>query len=240
MGIKSTARRALETTYDRIRVNLKPKCEVGSAVLLANRSLSLTMRQTLYRKDYEQHELRILQQVLRAGDRVMELGSGMGLLSIVCAKKLGDANVATFEGNPEMEPIIRANYDVNGVNPSLTMAMVGPAAGQAKFHIRPNFWASSSHDGRAEGSRTVIVPVRALDDELARFRPNFLIVDIEGGEKDLFDLTELSGVRKLLIEVHPDLITAQGVTKVLVRLASIGFAVQRDISTERELFLARS
>jgi FkbM family methyltransferase len=239
MPVRAALRRALDQVYDTYRTTLSPIARIGDISISIDRRLSLPMRQTLYRTDYEAPEMRILARTLDATDRVLELGSGLGLLSIYCAFKVGGANVATYEGNPEMEPIIRNNYQLNGVNPRLTMAMVGPRSGQAKFHIRKNFWASSAHEARAEGARTVTVPVRALDNEIASFRPTYLIVDIEGGESNLFESTTLVGVRRVLIETHPDVIGVDGVDRVLGRLKAIGFTLHGDPREQRELYLTR-
>jgi len=237
--LRNAAGKAVHMAYDGYRVALKPRINIADVILLADARLSEPMRRTLYGREYEQHELRILRQTLRPADRVLELGSGMGLLSIYCAQRLGSDAVTTFEGNPEMEAIIRANYAANGVTPTLIMEMVGPCRGQHEFHIRKNFWASSGHAARAEGSRAVMVPMRALDEEIARTRPSYLIVDIEGGEAGLFDTTELPGVERLLIEVHPDVIGEVGVESVLDRLRALRFRLDTSLSSERELFLTR-
>lgn len=241
MPVRAALRRALDHAYDTYRVNLNPIARIGDiSICIDRRSLSLPMRQTLYRGDYEAPEMAILARTLAASDRVLELGSGLGLLSIFCARTCGEVNVSTFEGNPAMEPTIRKNYELNGVRPNLTMAMVGPQAGQGEFHVRKNFWASSGHAARAHGAvRTVRVPMRALDDEVARCKPTYLIVDIEGGEAGLFDDTQLAGVRKVMIETHPDVIGVDGVARVLGRLRDLGFALHGSPSEQRELYLTR-
>lgn len=240
MPVRAALRRALDHAYDTYRVNLAPVARIGDISICIDRRLSLQMRQTLYRTDYEAPEMAILTRTLEVSDRVLELGSGLGLLSIFCARRVGEVNVTTFEANPDMEPIIRKNYELNGVRPQLTMAMVGRSAGTRPFHIRKNFWASSGHAARAEGAaRTVNVPVRALDDEIARCKPTYLIVDIEGGEAELFDSAILSGVRKILIETHPDVIGVDGVARVLGRLRDLGFALHGSPSEQRELYLTR-
>lgn len=240
MPVRSAIRTALEIGYDVYRTTLRPQAKFGDVRIWIDRRLPLLMRQTVYREEYEAPEMRILERSLETSDRVLELGSGLGLLSILCARKVGNGNVWTFEANPDMEPIIRRNYALNGVAPNLTMAMVSHTAGTQPFHIRRNFWASSAHEARASGSlRTVTAEVRALDDEIARCKPTYLICDIEGGEAGLFDRSNLSGVRKVLIETHPDVIGVDGVDRVLDRLRQIGFTLHGDPRTERELYLTR-
>jgi ribosomal protein L11 methyltransferase len=58
--------------------------------------------------------LRLLDRALHPGDRVLDLGSGSGILAIAAAK-LGAARATGVELDPEDEPIARANAERNGV-----------------------------------------------------------------------------------------------------------------------------
>jgi hypothetical protein len=49
---------------------------------------------------------------------------------------------------------------------------------------------------------------------IASLSPTMLIVDIEGGEKFLFDNVELPGVQKVYIELHQDIIGRSGIKQV--------------------------
>ncbi len=236
---RQLVRRASDYAQDIYRVHCHPAVRIDDVELLADPRLSHAMRQVLYSGVYEERELSILRSTLQRDDVVLELGSGLGLLSIVCARLVGNENVTTFEANPEMEPIIRANYAANRVSPQLVMAMVGSRPGMQRFYIRKNFWASSPHEARAEGSRTVMVPVFALDTEIRRTRANYLIVDIEGGESTLFEDTDLPGISKLLIELHPDVLSPAGVDRVVSTLARLGFACDDTLSFEQERFFVR-
>ena len=58
--------------------------------------------------------VRLMQQVIEAGDRVADLGSGSAVLSIAAAK-LGAGKVYAIELDPEAIPDAEANVRVNGV-----------------------------------------------------------------------------------------------------------------------------
>ncbi|HEV8597775.1 MAG TPA: 50S ribosomal protein L11 methyltransferase [Gemmatimonadales bacterium] len=58
--------------------------------------------------------LLLLDRHLRFGDRVLDLGSGSGILAIAAAK-LGAARATGIDSDPEAEPIAAANAERNGV-----------------------------------------------------------------------------------------------------------------------------
>ena len=162
---------------------------------------------------HTQHERALLSRILRPDDVVLELGGGIGTVAITCAKALGSDRVHSYEANPDIESLIRDNYALNDVTPDLRLAMVGPEAGTRTFHIGDRFSRSSIYDCQ-EGERTAEVPVEPLSEVMARTRPTVFVVDIQGGEAELMDYADLSGVRALLIEFHPDITGMTAVRRI--------------------------
>lgn len=154
---------------------------------------------------HTKHERDLLAQVLESDDVVMELGGGIGMVAIACAKKVGSERVFSYEANPELESLMRDNYALNRVEPRLKMCMLGAAAGSRTFHIARRFSRSSVFDTDPE-SRPVEVPVEPFNAEIRRIQPTVLVVDIQGGEAELVSYADLSTVKKLLIEIHSDII----------------------------------
>jgi ribosomal protein L11 methyltransferase len=70
--------------------------------------------------------LALLDRYLAPGDRVIDLGSGSGILAIA-AVKLGAARATAVELDPEVEPIALANIARNGVA-GRVVALTGDAA----------------------------------------------------------------------------------------------------------------
>jgi FkbM family methyltransferase len=187
---------------------------------------------------YEAPELHALDAALRPGDTVLELGTGIGLLSTVCARRVGGANVHTFEANPALEPRIRETWALNGVSPSLTMAMLGEHAGEHDFHVHEAFWASSATD--AQGSvRTVNVPVRPLNEEIRRIDPSVLVMDIEGGEAELLRFADLHRIERIVAEFHERMLGREAIDAMLERLYGMGFRIVRDVSSWEVALLER-
>lgn len=167
------------------------------------------------------HERTLLAQHLRDDDRVLELGGGIGMVAIACAKRLGPGRVTSYEGNPDLESLIYDNYDLNGVSPELHMAILGRAAGTTTFHIYARF--SHSRLGDGEGAeRSVDVPVVSYSEALSEARPSVLVADIQGGETDLFAHADLTTLRMVLVELHPPLIGIAGMLSVRRNLRAAG------------------
>lgn len=196
----------------------------------------------IYRDVHEWTERAIVAETLAEDDVVLELGSGLGLVTILCAKRLGSDRVHTFEANPQLERLLRRNFALNGVSPSLHMQMVCLDAGPQEFHVSDKFVVSSryaSDDGQA--STTTLLPATSLLEVLRRLRPTFLIADIEGGELDLADeRVDLSSVQKICVEVHPHITGDDGVSRLLAALLTKGFHLSLSRSSGCVLFFARA
>ena len=215
---RSLARRHL---YPRVF----PWVEMKGVRLHVSRELSPLIREVLYAGLYELPELEALERVLRPGDILMEMGTGLGLLATYAAKRLGNEAVFTYEANPLLASAILDTFRVNGVQPRLELCAVGPRDGVTTFWVEEDFWDSSTHR-KTSRSQAIQVTVRGVERELARIQPTVLIIDIEGGELELAPQLELSGVRAAIVELHPAIIGAEGVRTVENRFVQAGFRAE--------------
>lgn len=190
----------------------------------------------IYLGDYEAKEIEIISKRLTIDDVVFEVGAGLGYLSAYCAKRTGGDRVFTYEANPELIPLIRETHARNGVTPTVTNALLAKGDGEREFHLEDDFWASSAH--RA-GGRSITVRQIDLNAELARVKPSFLIVDIEGGEAEFFADAELSGVQKICVETHPGTLTDAQISEMLARLFAQGFALDFSLIRKNVFYLYR-
>ena len=182
------------------------------------------IRREIEAGEYESAELAALGAVLRPDDTVMEIGTGLGVLSAWCARAVGSERVFTFEANPALESAIRELYRLNEVAPTLEICVLAESDGSAEFHPEPEFWASSLVAG--SGGATITVPARSFAAARADVRPTVLIVDIEGGELELIGHAGFDGVERIVIELHPEVIGEEGCEAVVSALAEAGFATQ--------------
>jgi FkbM family methyltransferase len=183
---------------------------------------------------YERSEAIALDAVVRRGDRILELGGGIGFISTYAAKR--GATVTTVEANPDLIPLIERTHSLNGVSGTVLHGAATGSPRKVEFWLVPDFWASSTVHGKG---RAVTVDGLAIDDLCRRFRPDVLIVDIEGGEADVFTAADLTGVRHIVIEMHPAFIGEEAVGRVRKSIRDRGFHRQAVKGSHAEVFVRR-
>jgi FkbM family methyltransferase len=202
------------------------------------RHMSRRVERALSRGGYEREELRLIGEVLSPGDVVLEVGAGLGLVSSFCAKRVGSKRVFAFEADPDLEPCIRETYELNGVEPTLEMCAVGAQAGRVTLY-RDKHFVSSSVVRRRVGSQPVEVPGKALNYIVEKVRPTLLVIDAEGAERELFDGAELPTVTRIVLELHDRVIGPGGTDRVRAQLMTLGYEIDRGLSSPEHLVLRR-
>lgn len=176
------------------------------------------IRGALKQGTYERKECDAVMRVVREGDRVLELGGGIGYMSTLLSVRKKVARVVSYEANPALIPYIRTVHAANGVtNVDLRNALLAAEPGDpVPFYVRQNFLGSSMD--RDADPDTVIeeVPVmqHAITPVLQAETPDVLVCDIEGAEAHLLPAADWSGLRAAVIELHPQWIGQSGVQAV--------------------------
>lgn len=223
-----------------MRKLLRPETiEIDSVQVFIGSVARTSYARSLYRGSHETEEREVIRRHLKPGDRVLEFGSGIGLVTVTCCKIAGSENVVTFEANPSMEPLLRRTFELNNVKPNLNMKMVGSHAGTAQFFASDRFVVSSSiHRG---GNATAIsVDQVSFHETVSDVRPTFIVMDIEGAETNLFDdQVDLSSVSKLCIEVHPQMAGDAKTSHMIESILAHGFCLQLSESKGDVLFFQR-
>jgi len=89
----------------------------GIKVPFVPRIITPKIERPMRNSRYERGECAALREMLRKGDRVLELGAGVGLISTVAAMFEGIGSVTTVEANPELIPLIEETHRLNDVSP---------------------------------------------------------------------------------------------------------------------------
>jgi FkbM family methyltransferase len=228
--------RALKLHWHRIR-NTRQVVLDGVSISTDRDSLPRFVRSALFKGTYETHEREFVRRLLRPGDRVLEIGAGIGVVSLVAAKICGGGKVLSYEANPLLEPIIRANYALNGLSPDLRMRAI-TLDGQPITFFRSDNIVSSSTKDRGRHAETLTVESDRLDDVVAAHRPDVIVMDVEGAEIDLLSNAGLTGVRHVVVEVHPHITGEDKIAAMLARLGSIGF--RQEAEAHKTLLLSRN
>ncbi|MEM6462282.1 MAG: FkbM family methyltransferase [Pseudomonadota bacterium] len=214
----------LRTLRQRIHNLLNSKTVVLDGVRLnAQASLVGTdVRTEMIRGSYEFAERKLLLSCLQPGDRVVEIGAGVGAIGLVAANAVGAANVVSYEANPDLELVIRGNHKLNNLAPKLVMKAVTVAGGSVDFYVAKSLLSSSLH---SRGEHTVrTVESEAFDLIIAEESPSVLVLDVEGAEVELLKNAKLEGIRALLIEMHPNVVGEEAIEGLEAYLKSVGFS----------------
>ncbi len=204
---------------------------IGGLRLVAYRQdIPKHVSQMLVRGDYEMPERRAVSALLRSGDRVLEIGSCVGLVALTAAKIVGAGNVLAFEPNPAAAKVARENFALNALPVELVNAAVGVEDGTLDLRISPDSWLGASGRRQFEG-RTVTTPMRSIANIVDAFKPSVLVIDVEGMEDELLTACPLAGLRALVVEVHSDVIGADGIERLGRHLRTNGFVPTGSLSS---------
>jgi lipopolysaccharide biosynthesis glycosyltransferase len=200
--------------------------ESGIRVPRGNYKLSDFMASQLKNGWYENREREILPHVIRRGDRVLELGTGVGVIAVEILKILKEKGAYLgFEADPVIAEVGRQTLDLNDVASGIAEIRSGVLGrvGSETFYRREHFWGSSLTLGTEEEA----IEVASFDKSvvLREFCPTVLVIDIEGGEFSLLQNWDFSGVERILIEIHQFALGKNAVSEIRLNLKKQGFEV---------------
>lgn len=179
---------------------------------------------------YEGGECKTLRGILQPGDRVLELGAGVGLCSAVAGGSPGVEKVIAVEANPDLIPLISETHRLNDIEN--VEVLNGVVANDNRltqdFYIRPDFWASSMEPDSRAYLRKEKLPSYSIHALIAELNPTVIVCDIEGGELGLFDAADLSNVRQMVLELHPKVYGTEGLARIMGTLAAKGLDLAED------------
>ena len=146
--------------------------------------------------------------ILRPGDRFVDVGANIGMISLIGSAAVGPSgSVESFEPNPEARARLAAHLSLNGIEHATVYPLgLGDEPGKLMLH------QTSTHSGTATLNKVAsaaivdsveVDVVRGEDVLLADTRPVRAIkLDVEG-----FELRALKGLRGLIERDRPFLIT---------------------------------
>jgi len=215
----------------------------GTRVLIDSHLITFPILDMLLRHRYEHFEFEALSILKRRGlltraDRALELGVGAGVIGLQIASIVGDGHYLGYEANPAVLDLARRNFALNGMAPDLRRRLLVPGGGGARnFAVSSNFTASAL-EARADTVGEVSVETDAFEDVLKRFDPTFLVMDIEGGEKEFFaGVGDFGNIRLIMLENHFFDAQRPVFEAIVAKLADHGFREAKDLYTSASVHL---
>ncbi|HZT76353.1 MAG TPA: FkbM family methyltransferase [Vicinamibacterales bacterium] len=212
------------------------------------------MRDAYLTGRYEPQETAILQDLVKPGMTVVDVGANWGYFTLLAAHLTGPSGrIVCIEADPTAVDAIRANVAANRL---ATVQIVGVAASDAPRALHfaryePDRASASGNYGIAEtatadaGADAIVVAGRPLDDvldEASVGHVDVLKMDIEGGEAAaLRGLTRSFAARRIdriILELHPAALTALGssvdaVCDLLRDAGFLGWAIDHSLDSHR-------
>lgn len=190
----------------------------------------------LLRRHYERHELRLVSRLLKTEDRVIELGSAIGVVALAASRIAPAGQITCFDANPVMVDAARENFARNGRGIEVHNKILIPerdAAGspaETDFHITPYFLSSSLIKHRSDMT-TVQVPNGSLERAIAERSATVAIIDIEGGEFSLLGAAGLAGIETLVLELHASLAGVAPCLELIADIESQGLVMDAGLTS---------
>jgi FkbM family methyltransferase len=214
----------------------------GVEISLPQSILSAKMREVFANEKYEGLEARYIERVVRDGDRLLELGGGVGFISTLASKKKALEACLIIEANPDLRDIILDTHQRNGSTATVITGVACPPDSTIdapiSFYLRENFWGSSLNS-QSKYVRKVDVPRIDLQNLLREYRPTVVICDIEGGEVDLFPNIDMTGVDRIYFELHKTMTGLSKISRLFTALMSQGLFYDPDASVGAVVLFSR-
>lgn len=215
----------------------------GFDIGLDKDAVSLPILKQMLKGWYEDKELQIMAALLKNGDRMLEMGAATGITSMWAAKLIGAENIFPYELNPYLVDWAHDNFARNDldirVHQSALAANKQALATKIDFHIHEDFWASSLV--KPEGPHeTIQVTTASFEQAIADRQANVLLIDIEGGEVDLLMKADISGIEKIIMEIHYDAVGKIKTNAMIQHLTNQGFFLDLSLSAKSVVALYRT
>jgi FkbM family methyltransferase len=175
---------------------------------------------------FEAEEAAEIPTIVKTGDRVLEIGAGIGFISTLLDREQNVERIIAVEANPALLPYMETLHQANGVTKVTrkNVVLTNETCAAKTFYLREDFWMGSLASGPNPYVSTVEVPTANFNALISDERISIIVCDVEGAESFIFDDADLTGVDRVYLELHDHITGLKGVQNVFGALAGLGFA----------------
>lgn len=173
--------------------------------------------------------IHLLATGVRAGDRVLVLGSGLGVVSSLVAKARGVARVIAVEPNTALAAYVDHVHGANGV-PWVEVVNGVPVAsgrGLIPVYVRNDLRASSLCANDRPRTHVMLVPGVNLNLMLAEERISLIVAESPAVSAHLLARAQLASVERIIFTPSHVMAKSREQEELTACLAQRGFAGQR-------------
>lgn len=190
----------------------------GHKIYVDSRDLSLAPHIIMH-GHWEPTTTQVVQRLVKAGMRVIDVGANVGYYSLLMAQAIGpQGKLVAFEANPVLAKLVQANLAINGFALGSGISQVISKAasnftGSTKFTVFESYMGGSTvfeNDPQpGDTAKRIDVACVTLDEQLKDFGPvDFIKIDAEGSEKFILEgarrIIKSSPNLKMIIEFQPE------------------------------------
>ena len=181
----------------------------------------------------EAEEIAMARRCLNADDRLVEFGMGLGISSALANSACQPQVHHCFEANPAVIGYARDLFALNGLDIEIHNKALGDGESMPFFAVDDYILSSFEKPAGRQDFREISVPTERIETILAQLKPTALFCDIEGAELLFLDPARLGTVRKVVIELHPDIYGTARMNAYISAFRSHGFTVADSAGTSR-------
>jgi FkbM family methyltransferase len=192
---------------------------------------SFGTKMVLKKGAYEVSERKLLKQLLRPSDTVIELGGSIGILTAIISKLIPEGRIVSVEASEKISRFSKSWLEeksnvkvITGFGfPVFELAKkikitnfdesLGSLGGTAEFLFNEN----ADFDARIYDLKKII--------DSFQLEPTILLVDIEGSERVLIEQKAKfpTSLRGIIIELHPHMYESSVLAKIIHSIQDEGF-----------------
>ena len=151
--------------------------------------------------NYELSEKYLIEKYLDKTDKILELGGCLGVISLITNSILNiKSNHIVLEIDELKFKYLKLNKHVNEAKFHI---INGAISDNNKMYYMPssNFWGGQITDSVKNTKSINTYNINEIEDEF-QIKFNTLIMDIEGGEIEIFEKQDLKYIKKIIFENH--------------------------------------
>lgn len=181
---------------------------------------------------YEYDERQLCKRALNPGDRVLEMGGSIGILSAIISKLIGKEGVLlSIEADKSIVDNVNKSSHASG-NFKMIHGYAFPIYNEIKLNVRFDNTLGGSlggivsyHESHSPVANNVLF--LSTIEKLYNFRPDVLMIDIEGSEEIMcrYKPEFPQWVKKIIIELHPGIYGAKALEEIIDVIRSERFSL---------------
>lgn len=213
----------------------------GVGIPIRNTPYSFGTRWILCKGTYEVSERKLIEQFLKPGSIVFEMGGSIGVLTAIMSKIVGTSGrVISVEASDDLTSFSRQWLEKKGNTKILTGYGFPVFEGKSLVKINSfdkslgslggivSFELNANVDENISDDKVKVYDIRQIAEQF-QINPDVLVIDIEGSETLLLNVAPQLplSVKHVLIELHPHLYGLSVMNSIINRINVQGFNIMR-------------